>query len=238
MINDKIINDLSINSPSLPSKWFFSKFFAIPFFAHHPTCKCFNHHLVRFGSYSFCLGCFSFGVGLIACIAFSLFNQIFRFMELEFLNFLTIFFIGVFLIFPTFIQPFFQEKCFKILSRASLGFGVTSLWLWAIFLLSWDELGLTQRGIFILVFIFFFKLGLKFRNHFTIKTTCICGPNAYPYCPENQLRRDKLLQHYLKMASAKNDPMMPIIQALAMAQQFNNPIILGDKVSTLTVQNK
>lgn len=232
---EKIVINDNYSNQSVASQRFISKFFALPKFAHHPTCKCFNHHLLRFGSYSFCLGCSSLGMGVIFCISLLIFTMIFKPIQTKELNPWLVVFLGTLFTTPTFIQPFFQKKCFKILSRASLGFGITVLWLGAMCLLSWDASGLILRGVFILIFIFFFKLSLKFRNHYTTKTICTCGPNAYPYCPENQIRKEKLLHQFLKL-SDKSDPMIPIIQTLAKAQQFNIPVAMEDKISTLTIE--
>lgn len=236
MNNDRFINYFGTTSTSLASKWFISNFFAIPRFAHHPTCKCYNHHLIRFNSYSFCLGCFSLGTGAILCIALAVLAYILEPTQVKGLNPWLVICIGNLLTTLTFIQPFFQKKWFKILSRASLGFGITALWLGSMCLLSWDSQGLILRCVFILVFLLMFKLSLQFRNNYTTKTVCNCGSNAYPYCPENQTRIKKLLKYYIKMASHKNDPMFPIIQGIAKAQEFNNFISLEDNISTLTIE--
>ena len=109
------------------------------------------------------------------------------------------------------------------------------LWFGAMGLLSYDEIGLILRGVFILIFTIMLKLSLIFRNHYTIKTICKCGRNAYPYCPENQIRKAKLLNQYLKK-SAKDDPMIPIIQAIATSQQYGGLVSMSDNLSTLTIE--
>lgn len=233
---DRLNHHFGIPPSSLISTWFISKFFAIPALAHHPTCKCFNHHLIRIGSHSFCLGCSSLAIGVIFFMTLSISTMVFAPLQLKELNPWLVVSIGSIFTALTIIQPFFQKKWFKILSRTSLGFGISVLWFGAMGLLSCDEIGLILRGVFILIFSIMFKLSLIFRNCYTIKTICKCGPNAYPYCPENQFRKERLLQQFLK-TSLKDDPMTPIIHALVSAKQFNNPIAMEDKISTLTIEN-
>jgi len=232
---DKLNHHFGIPSSSLISKWFISKFFAIPALAHHATCKCFNHHLIRIGSNSFCLGCSCLAIGVIFFMTLSIFTMVFAPLQIKKLNPWQVVSIGSIFTALTFIQPFFQKKWFKILSRTSLGFGISMLWFGAMGLLSYDNIGLILRGVFILIFTIMLKLSLIFRNHYTIKTTCKCGRNAYPYCPENQIRKEKLLNQYLKK-SAKDDPMIPIIQAIAKSQQYNGLVSICDNLSTLTIE--
>lgn len=234
---DNLNHHFGVPPSSLSSRWFISKFFAIPILAHHPTCKCFNHHLIRIGSNSFCLGCSSLAMGVIFFMSLLISTILFRPLEIKELNPWLVVSIGSSFTAFTFIQPFFQKKWFKILSRTFLGFGISMLWFGAIGLFPYDKMGFILRGVFIPIFILMFKLSLIFRNLYTIKTICNCGLNAYPYCPENQLRNKNLFKQFLKKAD-KNDPMIPIIQGLIKAKQFNNSVVMEDNLSTLRVEKR
>src|SRR4051794_10177849 len=51
------------------ARWFIRQLFRVPRLAHHPTCKCFDNHLIRLGSIALCLGCTCMAMGAITGLA-------------------------------------------------------------------------------------------------------------------------------------------------------------------------
>lgn len=231
-LKSSILNPLVSTTPA--SQWFMRHFFRLPRFAHHPTCACFNHHLLRFGSFSFCLGCTCMGFGILislATLTTFLWNNL---NSLQTLNPWTGISLGILLTGPTFVQPFCQIKWFKIFSRCLLGAGFTTLWFSSMVLFPWNEYGLILRGVFILFFIFFFKLALRYRNVLTPKTVCQCGQRTYPYCPENQKRIERLFQHFKGMAKEEDRAMMPVFEAMSQMSMFGESMEYKDTVVTVS----
>jgi hypothetical protein len=231
-LNDPFLNPLVSTTPA--SQWFMRRFFSLPRFAHHPTCACFNHHLLRIGSTSFCLGCTCIGFGILICLA-TLAAILWSHANLfQTLNPWTGILLGVILTGPTFGQPFCQRKWFKILSRSLLGAGFAILWLSAMALLPWNANGLILRGVFVLVFLLFFKLALRYRNVFTPNTVCQCVQNAYPYCPENRKRNERLFQRFKDIAGEEDLALMPVMEAMSKMSMFGEKKEQGNNIITVT----
>jgi hypothetical protein len=142
--------------------------------AHHPTCYRYDHHLIRIFQFDFCLGCSSATIGGI--IGWLVHRQ----AQLE--PTLYVFLSCFVLLIPTVIQPFFQRKWFKILSRTMLGSAC------AIYLL--NVLGLATRNhyenfvsIGLLGLMFLIAKGLvKWRNDQTADPCDDCPHGEYPVC--------------------------------------------------------
>lgn len=86
----------------------FSKVGKLKPFAHHPDCTFYDNHLVKMFSLSFCLGCFSLSIGMVIAIISFFISTKFYHYNYYFLIF------SITLLIPTFIQPFYQKKAFKI----------------------------------------------------------------------------------------------------------------------------
>lgn len=177
---------------------------SIPPFAHHPTCSCFDHHLVRIGRAALCLGCSSLVVGLLLGAAAILATGVLRpevFIRVGWLSFVGA---GILCYVPTLIQPYVQRKCFKITSRMLLGVGIVLLWFGSMALLPATLLGLCLRAIFVGVFFAVVVLTLRFRR---AKSSCPsqnCSAKPFPFCREN------LVGHRCEiLAAAKASPCGP-----------------------------
>src|SRR4051812_44849910 len=99
---------------------FARRLFAHPPLAHHPTCRCYDAHLLRLGPFAVCLGCTCFGLGAVAGLLAT--------GELFLLGALPLLLIGVGLYLPTLAQPFIRVPAFKAASRLLLGASIAPLW--------------------------------------------------------------------------------------------------------------
>jgi len=84
-------------------------------FAHHPHCSRHSHHLIWVGGHPLCLGCSSLYSGVPIGIFVS---SVTDWSEFGLATWIAI---HIAALLPTVVQPFFQEKWFKILSRTLLG---------------------------------------------------------------------------------------------------------------------
>ncbi len=165
----------------------------IPRFAHHPTCRCYDNHLLRVGELNLCLGCTSLWSGAVlaasTATAFCCWRGFYASMAYawQFIG------IGVLLYLPTIVQIFWQYKPFKVVSRALLGVSIALLWFGAILLLPFSSWGGLLRCIFLVTFYVVFTLTQKLRNRFSRSPCESCDHGRYPFCSDNLERVRRVL---------------------------------------------
>jgi hypothetical protein len=171
---------------------FARRLFAYPPFAHHPTCRCYDDHLLRLGPLTVCLGCACFGVGAGAGLLAT--------EALIPLGALPLLLLGVGLYLPTLAQPFVQVKTFKVASRLLLGAAIPLLLFGGFVLPPLDAVGAGLRAGFLVVFVLVFRLSLWLRARFTPRPCDACPHGRYPLCEGNAGRVERLLEE-LRAAS-------------------------------------
>lgn len=161
------------------------RLFRYPPWAHHPTCSCFDGHLLRFGSFAVCLGCACLAVGILGCALFLMWawNE-----EPWLLHRWGLLGVGVLCWLPTLVQPFCQAKAFKIASRLLLGCSLPCLMLAGLFLPPLDAVGMILRLLFVLVFVVVYVLSMRLRKRFTPDPCASCPHGRWPFCAENMPR--------------------------------------------------
>jgi hypothetical protein len=155
-------------------------------FAHHPTCQCYNHHLIRCGRWNFCLGCTCLIFGIVMASFLILVGYI---IEIDFVDFRPIWlFVGtLLLLIPTFIQIRYQRKLFKLVSRLLLGIGIVMSFYTGVFML--PPAGYhTMYGIcFAVSFVVLAKLTLWIRNRYSQPIIGFCSNLDCPNRPNEVL---------------------------------------------------
>jgi hypothetical protein len=153
----------------------------VPPLAHHPTCSCFDHHLIRVAGIPLCLGCTSTAAGLILGSTLLLLSA----ASLQRPGWPSLILIGICLYLPTLAQPFFQTRLFKIASRTCLGIAVVLLWFGGMVLVPTDVLGITLRLAFLAVFFSVIVLTWVYRRLYTPDPKVRCGSACFPFCVDN-----------------------------------------------------
>lgn len=167
-------------------------------FAHHPTCRCYDHHLIRCGRWCFCLGCTCLIIGIVITSFLVLFLHVLG-IEFEGLKPIWLFVGTLLLLIPTFIQIRYQRKTFKIISRTLLGSCIVLSFHIGVFML--PPAGYhTMYGIcFAVSFIVLAKLTLWIRNRYSQPIIGFC---ANLDCPN---RPNEVLAEVLKEMSLGSD---------------------------------
>ena len=188
----------------------------IPPFAHHPTCSCFDQHVIRVGGAALCLGCVSMASGLIlGSVGLLVASQIDPQLILTF-GCVRLVAIGTACYIPTVLQLFLQNKYFKILSRALLGVGVVLLWFGAIVLLPSTPSGMLLRVVFVVAFLGVGAATLALRKRRSREIWQTCKYGGFPFCAENLHRcRQSLLD--FKENSTGSDRMLAALLVSAMS---------------------
>src|SRR5438445_4423630 len=86
--------------------WFIAELFRVPRLAHHPTCRCFDNHLIRLGSIALCLGCTCMALGASVGLATLGWLSLENWAEVKLIGTWGFIGIGIGLYGPTLIQPF------------------------------------------------------------------------------------------------------------------------------------
>ena len=148
--------------------------------AHHPHCSRYSHHLVWVFGRPLCLGCTSMYSGMVLGlpVTFAIAH-----LQLPF-SYWAIFHCA-FLLGPTFIQPWFQYRIFKIIARLMFGIFITSYWISGVILYpapfnSW----LFKIGL-IVVFAAIYALLAFLRKTFTNDPCRTCPEGVFPNCDWN-----------------------------------------------------
>ncbi|MGL4555238.1 MAG: hypothetical protein ACRC33_29070, partial [Gemmataceae bacterium] len=171
---------------------FARRLFAHPPLAHHPTCRCYDAHLIRVGPVALCLGCTCLGVGVAAGLLTT--------PALAGLGAGPLFLAGVGLYLPTLAQPFVQVRAFKAAARLLLGAAIVLLWLGGFVLPPLTPAGAGVRVGFVALFAAVFRLSMRLRARFTPRPCDICPHGRYPLCEGNTGRVERLLDE-LRAAS-------------------------------------
>ena len=201
-----------LNSPH--ASWYFSQVYGQPRFAHHPVCECYENHLLRFGKVDFCLGCSCAYLGGIATALLLIYLWVTDSLPAYMLSCASAVGFGLVMFAPTLIQPIYQKKLFKIVSRTCLGVSVVVLCWSAAFLLSFDPIGFLLRIVFVFVFITTYKLTCIYRKEITANPKQKCGDGDYPFCVGNRRHLSHAYQALVKRAEP-NDPLLPFAKKLS-----------------------
>ena len=145
-------------------------------FAHHPDCEFYDNHLIKIFSFTFCLGCFSMSVGIFISLVVSYF--VFEYFTFTYFFYL----LPIILLIPTFIQPHYQNKLFKIFSRICLGLGIGFYFYPLIFVISYNAINIIIKTLFVLFFVAITKMTLMYRNNKTPNPCSECKFGAKPIC--------------------------------------------------------
>jgi hypothetical protein len=155
-------------------------------FAHHPTCHCYDHHLLRLGPVSLCLGCTCLSIGLIAGALGIRFCDS-SYPELINVNPLILFAVTLSLLIPTFVQFRLQRKLFKIISRFLLGFSIVTNSFVGLILVPPAPFALSYSLIYILSFLILATLTLKLRTWFNVSDRSFCNAAECVNRPDSQI---------------------------------------------------
>ena len=198
---------------SKQAEWFFRRLQSTPRFAHHPTCKCYENHLLRIAGHPICLGCLCVSMGVSLALLFLCTTYAYSVQPPFLRSCFWTEMMGVILFLPTLVQPFAQLKPYKIISRISLGIAIVLLWHGAIFLLPFNVIGILLRTVFLLVFVFTFRLALAYRKRLTPEPSVCCSHERYPLCDGNKQFTEKVYRE-LCSRSDPNDPFLPIARSI------------------------
>lgn len=146
------------------------------FLAHHADCYRYDHHLVRLFGVNLCLGCtFAYGGSILGSLTW------WNFIHEQWSVVLTLCFV-YFCLIPSLIQPYFQQKFFKIFSRTLLGVASAVFILYTVFSLENSWLGLGYRILAIFLFIKTRRGLMEFREK-RLDDPCLdCPHGAKPFC--------------------------------------------------------
>jgi hypothetical protein len=195
------------------SSWFFSVVWKESRFAHHPSCDCYDRHLIRIGDLNLCLGCTCVAVGSLLAVLFLFGLWVSKALPSPLLSFPTTLAIGLTVFMPTLIQPFLQRKLFKLFSRTLLGMSVVLMFYAAIFLLPLTWEGVLLRGGFLAAFCATYRLTQNYRARYTVMPKGKCDKGCYPFCKGNRKRLEMIWQELLERAD-RDDPFLPFARAL------------------------
>lgn len=137
--------------------------------AHHPTCKRYSNHLIYIKGHPFCLGCFFMYSGMLAGLI------IVNLISWKTITFPSLVGIHLLLLIPTAIQPWFQNKIFKVVSRFILGVATSSYFVSSFF---YVQIPFTRWIFYLLVLVIFYPLLFLFlflRKRFTENPCHTCS---------------------------------------------------------------
>jgi len=202
-----------MDSPA--AHWFLDQLFKQDRFAHHPSCRCYDHHLLRLGRLNLCLGCVCLGSGMLAGILTLGCLFVLNLAWLEALGTGGLVGFGTTCYLPALVQPFFQRKWFKILARFSLGFGIPLMWFGAMVLLPYNLLGAGLRVLFVLIFLAVWRATQIYRGRFTSRPcdSCPTGP-GWPLCEDQRPRVLALVEQLQQRAQPEDQPFLNLVLAM------------------------
>ena len=148
--------------------------------AHHPACPRHENHLLRIGSHPVCLGCtFMYGGMVLGVIVGVYITILTNFTLLQIV-------LGILLAFlPTAVQPWLQNKLFKMFARTCLGMSVSVL---TLILVSGhslpNPLWFWRLGL-IIAFVFMYRFLFWLRQVKPNDPCANCTEGVYPVCEWN-----------------------------------------------------
>lgn len=184
------------------AKWFVRQLFPRNRLAHHPTCRCYDGHLLRIGKLRLCLGCTSLGLGIILSLVTC--GYLYHAGSLRYINgnAYGVFWGGLGMFIPTLIQPFYQFKPFKIFSRFLLGCSIIATLSVVFIAIPWSGTGLALKGVGIAIFLSTINLTLRYRKHFTPPVNCSC---KHPFCESNKANLNQILKALKNRVGAESE---------------------------------
>ena len=146
--------------------------------AHHPHCDRHSHHLLWIKEHPLCLGCTSLYMGVaIGALLFVIFGP----MRLSLSTWVVL---HLLLLAPTALQPYFQKKNFKIVSRALLGLCSVSY-----FVSGWLVQSPIEKWLFLTLQLLAFAIGFfalsKWRERKMDNPCLNCPKGHFPVCEWN-----------------------------------------------------
>jgi hypothetical protein len=184
---------LKRHSPGPAVEWFLGEISRLAPLAHHPTCPCYSHHVLRIRGRYLCLGCACLLGGITAGLC-TLGLRLAGWAGGHGGSGVTgDIAVGLGLFLPTLVQPFVQAKLFKAASRFALGVGIVWLWQAAVLKLPLSAAGFLLRAVFVVVFCAVFRWAQRFRKRFTPAPSDSCPAGRYPFCAGNRVRVAALL---------------------------------------------
>lgn len=141
--------------------------------AHHPDCSRYDHHLIRIGSHSVCLGCACMTLGVLGGIAVH--GYVVEVSTLSPAARLALF---VLLALPAFLQPFVRRKSIKVVARTFAGVGSGLLWC-GVLLSPWP---LFWRLLGVMLFVAVARAALLLRQRFLDDPCSACPFGRKPFC--------------------------------------------------------
>jgi len=147
--------------------------------AHHPHCDRHYNHLLWFFGHPLCLGCTCMYSGIFFGIPFALLVQ---WSSITFIHWL---FFHLFLLIPTFLQPWIQKKLFKMVARFLLGISISSYLISGLFLIEPPIFIWIFRVLIVIFFALTHRLLLFVRNRYTYSPCDDCPLGTFPTCDWN-----------------------------------------------------
>lgn len=147
--------------------------------AHHPHCDRHNNHLIWVLRHPFCLGCTCMYSGMVVGLPLTFL------VSWSATPILTWFIIHQVLLVPTLIQPWFQKKWFKIISRLLLGVAITSYIVSGLFLISPSVSIWLFRCTVVILFVMVRYMLKAIRNRYTYDPCSDCPLGTFPSCEWN-----------------------------------------------------
>jgi hypothetical protein len=206
------------------AQWLVSQLTATPKVAHHPTCRCYDNHLLRLGRFSVCLGCACLTAGGLAAAGVLAWMQTHLFFKTHSINVYEMMSLGIALYVPCLIQVYVQRKWFKIVARLSLGASIPVLWFAAMFLLPGGAAGWVLRGIFIVLFVGNWKLTQYVRRQKTCDSSSYCRNGCYPFCRDNLRRLPGLVNQLPPSSQGEIGPFVELLAGLAQGSHGSSAV--------------
>lgn len=147
--------------------------------AHHPHCDRHHNHLIWLFGHPVCLGCTCMYSGTALGLAFSL---IIEWSTVSFTLWMLLHFL---ILMPTFVQPWFQWKPYKIVARLLLGMGISTYLITGLILITPPFSVWIFRLTLLVVFGLLYYSLRAIRNRYTYNPCDDCPLGVFPTCDWN-----------------------------------------------------